>query len=169
MKDVGSNERPLEKQIIECCLDQELRKPCSCLGPQCLGSSILSGSRCLEPFGDSLSPAIWDSPQKLKSGPRHQYHGIGVAAHGTPVYLNWYHPDVSGMLRKTNKNFFLQGQIEISDQVEGLQYLASQYEFIDLDRVGIHGWSYGGYLSLMALLQRPETFKVGTGTPFNKL
>nr|XP_060611592.1 dipeptidyl peptidase 8 [Anolis sagrei ordinatus] len=58
------------------------------------------------------------------------------------------------------------GQIEISDQVEGLQYLASRYEFIDLDRVGIHGWSYGGYLSLMALLQRPEIFKVAVaGAP----
>ncbi|KAH0620092.1 hypothetical protein JD844_014680 [Phrynosoma platyrhinos] len=52
------------------------------------------------------------------------------------------------------------GQIEISDQVEGLQYLASQYEFIDLDRVGIHGWSYGGYLSLTALLQKPDIFKI---------
>uniref|UniRef100_A0A8C6XGW1 dipeptidyl-peptidase IV n=1 Tax=Naja naja TaxID=35670 RepID=A0A8C6XGW1_NAJNA len=58
------------------------------------------------------------------------------------------------------------GQIEISDQVEGLQYLASQYEFIDLDRVGIHGWSYGGFLSLMALLQKPEIFKVAVaGAP----
>ncbi|XP_070618400.1 dipeptidyl peptidase 8 isoform X2 [Erythrolamprus reginae] len=58
------------------------------------------------------------------------------------------------------------GQIEISDQVEGLQYLASRYEFIDLDRVGIHGWSYGGFLSLMALLERPEIFKVAVaGAP----
>uniref|UniRef100_A0A8D2LUP7 dipeptidyl-peptidase IV n=1 Tax=Varanus komodoensis TaxID=61221 RepID=A0A8D2LUP7_VARKO len=58
------------------------------------------------------------------------------------------------------------GQIEIADQVEGLQYLASRYEFIDLDRVGIHGWSYGGYLSLTALLQRPEIFKVAiAGAP----
>ncbi|XP_070809903.1 dipeptidyl peptidase 8 isoform X3 [Pituophis catenifer annectens] len=58
------------------------------------------------------------------------------------------------------------GQIEIVDQVEGLQYLASRYEFIDLDRVGIHGWSYGGFLSLVALLQRPEIFKVAVaGAP----
>uniref|UniRef100_T1DN93 dipeptidyl-peptidase IV n=1 Tax=Crotalus horridus TaxID=35024 RepID=T1DN93_CROHD len=58
------------------------------------------------------------------------------------------------------------GQIEIGDQVEALQYLASQYEFIDLDRVGIHGWSYGGFLSLMALLQKPEIFKVAVaGAP----
>ncbi|XP_065267643.1 dipeptidyl peptidase 8 isoform X3 [Emys orbicularis] len=59
-----------------------------------------------------------------------------------------------------------QGQIEIDDQVEGLQYLASQYDFIDLDRVGIHGWSYGGYLSLMALMQRSDLFRVAiAGAP----
>ncbi|KAB1277069.1 Dipeptidyl peptidase 8 [Camelus dromedarius] len=59
-----------------------------------------------------------------------------------------------------------QGQIEIDDQVEGLQYLASQYDFIDLDRVGIHGWSYGGYLSLMALMQRSDIFRVAiAGAP----
>uniref|UniRef100_A0A8C0HII7 dipeptidyl-peptidase IV n=1 Tax=Chelonoidis abingdonii TaxID=106734 RepID=A0A8C0HII7_CHEAB len=58
------------------------------------------------------------------------------------------------------------GQIEIDDQVEGLQYLASQYDFIDLDRVGIHGWSYGGYLSLMALMQRSDFFRVAiAGAP----
>lgn len=57
-------------------------------------------------------------------------------------------------------SLFWQGQIEIDDQVEGLQYLASQYDFIDLDRVGIHGWSYGGYLSLMALMQRSDIFRV---------
>ncbi|PNI74341.1 DPP8 isoform 13, partial [Pan troglodytes] len=59
-----------------------------------------------------------------------------------------------------------QGQIEIDDQVEGLQYLASRYDFIDLDRVGIHGWSYGGYLSLMALMQRSDIFRVAiAGAP----
>ncbi|XP_063651225.1 dipeptidyl peptidase 8 isoform X13 [Pan troglodytes] len=58
------------------------------------------------------------------------------------------------------------GQIEIDDQVEGLQYLASRYDFIDLDRVGIHGWSYGGYLSLMALMQRSDIFRVAiAGAP----
>ena len=39
--------------------------------------------------------------------------------------------------------FFLQGTVELDDQIEGLRYLASVVDFIDLDRVAIHGWSYG--------------------------
>eukprot|EP00124_Ichthyophonus_hoferi_P004900 Ihof_evm1s605 gene=Ihof_evmTU1s605 len=52
------------------------------------------------------------------------------------------------------------GQTEIQDQVEGLTYLINTYGFIDPSRVAIHGWSYGGYLSLMALCQRPDIFKL---------
>lgn len=53
-----------------------------------------------------------------------------------------------------------QGQVEIEDQVEGLQYVAEKYKFIDMSRVAIHGWSYGGFLSLMGLVHRPNIFKV---------
>ncbi|KAL0186210.1 hypothetical protein M9458_017880, partial [Cirrhinus mrigala] len=51
------------------------------------------------------------------------------------------------------------GQVEIEDQVEGLQYVAEKYKFIDMSRVAIHGWSYGGFLSLMGLIHRPNIFK----------
>ncbi|XP_028618229.1 dipeptidyl peptidase 9 isoform X1 [Grammomys surdaster] len=51
------------------------------------------------------------------------------------------------------------GQVEIEDQVEGLQYVAEKYGFIDLSRVAIHGWSYGGFLSLMGLIHKPQVFK----------
>jgi len=50
--------------------------------------------------------------------------------------------------------------VEIEDQVEGLQFVAEKYKFIDLSRVAIHGWSYGGFLSLMGLIHRPNIFKV---------
>lgn len=50
--------------------------------------------------------------------------------------------------------------MEIEDQVEGLQYVAEKFNFVDLSRVAIHGWSYGGFLSLMGLIQRPNVFKV---------
>lgn len=53
-----------------------------------------------------------------------------------------------------------QGQVEIEDQVEGLHYVANKYKFVDLSRVAIHGWSYGGFLSLMGLIHRPDIFKV---------
>ncbi|XP_045156026.1 dipeptidyl peptidase 9 isoform X3 [Echinops telfairi] len=54
-----------------------------------------------------------------------------------------------------------QGQVEIEDQVEGLKFVAEKYGFVDLSRVAIHGWSYGGFLSLMGLIHRPQVFKVG--------
>lgn len=58
------------------------------------------------------------------------------------------------------------GTVEIADHVEVLQWLAQEKEYIDLSRVAIHGWSYGGYLSLMGLAQRPDIFKVAVaGAP----
>lgn len=57
-------------------------------------------------------------------------------------------------------SFSVQGQVEIEDQVEGLHYIADKYKFVDLSRVAIHGWSYGGFLSLMGLIHRPDVFKV---------
>ncbi|XP_076009264.1 dipeptidyl peptidase 9-like [Genypterus blacodes] len=58
------------------------------------------------------------------------------------------------------------GQVEIEDQVEGLHYVADKYKCVDLSRVAIHGWSYGGFLSLMGLIHKPDTFKVAiAGAP----
>ena len=62
------------------------------------------------------------------------------------------------------------GCVEVEDHVEGLHYAAKELpearEVIDLNRVAVHGWSYGGYLSLMALAQRPDVFKVAlAGAP----
>jgi dipeptidyl-peptidase 9 len=58
------------------------------------------------------------------------------------------------------------GQVEISDQVAGLEYASGQFGCIDLKRVAIYGWSYGGYMALMGLSQRPDVFKVAiAGAP----
>jgi dipeptidyl-peptidase-4 len=57
------------------------------------------------------------------------------------------------------------GHIEVKDQVDGVRFLASR-PYVDSTRVGIYGWSYGGYMTLRALLLAPEVFKVGiSGAP----
>ena len=56
--------------------------------------------------------------------------------------------------------------IALHDQVEGLQALGVQYPELDLTRVGVTGWSFGGYFSAMATLRRPDVFKAGVaGAP----
>ena len=57
------------------------------------------------------------------------------------------------------------GAIELEDQLAGLDYL-SQLPFVDPDRVGIYGHSYGGYLAALAMLLAPGRFKLGVaGSP----
>ncbi|HEX4151327.1 MAG TPA: S9 family peptidase [Steroidobacteraceae bacterium] len=57
------------------------------------------------------------------------------------------------------------GEVEVDDQVRGAKWLASQ-PFIDAARVGVWGWSYGGYMSLMLMFKAPEVFRAGvSGAP----
>ena len=52
------------------------------------------------------------------------------------------------------------GRVEVVDQMLGLDWLRSQ-DFVDPERIGIFGWSYGGYVALMALAQNPGDFAAG--------
>ncbi|MEV5435537.1 prolyl oligopeptidase family serine peptidase [Streptomyces sp. NPDC052682] len=55
--------------------------------------------------------------------------------------------------------------LSLDDQVEALQDLAERYP-LDLSRVAIRGWSYGGYLAALAVLRRPDVFHAGiAGAP----
>jgi len=57
------------------------------------------------------------------------------------------------------------GSIEIEDQVKGVDYLRS-LTFVDPARIGVWGWSYGGYMALMAMVRAPEHFAAGvSGAP----
>jgi dipeptidyl-peptidase-4 len=46
----------------------------------------------------------------------------------------------------------------LDDQVAALQALGKEHPDLDLDRVGIRGWSFGGYLAALAVLRRPDVF-----------
>ena len=52
------------------------------------------------------------------------------------------------------------GQVEMEDQMQGVAYLKS-LPYIDQDRIGVHGWSFGGYMTITMMTHHPEVFKVG--------
>ncbi len=52
------------------------------------------------------------------------------------------------------------GTVEVADQVAGATFLRG-LDYIDGDNIGFWGWSYGGYMTLMALFQAPDVFKAG--------
>ena len=52
------------------------------------------------------------------------------------------------------------GQAEMADQMEGMKWLMS-HDWVDKDRIGVHGWSYGGFMTISLMVNYPEIFKVG--------
>ena len=52
------------------------------------------------------------------------------------------------------------GQAEMADQMVGIEALKA-LPYVDRDRIGVHGWSYGGYMTISLMTNYPETFKVG--------
>ncbi|HUT19870.1 MAG TPA: S9 family peptidase, partial [Anaerolineae bacterium] len=52
------------------------------------------------------------------------------------------------------------GDVEVRDQLVGVAHLKS-LPYVDGDRLGLFGWSYGGYMTLMCMLQAPEAFRAG--------
>lgn len=52
------------------------------------------------------------------------------------------------------------GQIEMQDQMKGVEFLSKQ-PYVDMDRLGVHGWSFGGFMTISLMLNYPDVFKVG--------
>jgi dipeptidyl-peptidase-4 len=56
--------------------------------------------------------------------------------------------------------------VALTDHVDALRALGARYPELDLDRVGIYGWSFGGYASAMAVLLRPDVYRAAVaGAP----
>ncbi len=57
------------------------------------------------------------------------------------------------------------GTLEVDDQAAAVEQLSAE-GLADIERVGVYGWSYGGYMTVMSMLRRPDLFKVGVaGAP----
>lgn len=52
------------------------------------------------------------------------------------------------------------GEVEMKDQLKGVEYLKS-LPFVDAKRMGIHGWSFGGFMTTSFMLKYPDVFKAG--------
>ena len=52
------------------------------------------------------------------------------------------------------------GETEMKDQLKGVAYLKS-LPYVNADKMGIHGWSFGGFMTTSFMLKHPEVFKVG--------
>ena len=52
------------------------------------------------------------------------------------------------------------GKNEMADQMKGIEFLKSK-KFVDQDRLGVYGWSFGGFMTTSLMLNYPDTFKVG--------
>ncbi len=52
------------------------------------------------------------------------------------------------------------GQLEMKDQIKGIEYL-KKLPYVDTTRIGVDGWSFGGFMTVSLMLNYPDIFKVG--------
>jgi dipeptidyl-peptidase-4 len=77
------------------------------------------------------------------------YIVVALDGRGTPGHGREWERAIRGNLIK----------VALEDQVAGLETLAKHEPTMDLKRVGVVGWSFGGYFSAMAAMQKPEVFR----------
>ena len=86
----------------------------------------------------------------------HGFILVSIDGRGTPARGHAWERAIQGDLI----------EVALRDQVDALQALGRRYPEMDLTRVGIHGWSFGGYVAILALERRPAVFAAGVaGAP----
>ncbi len=59
-----------------------------------------------------------------------------------------------------NVTFRQLGQVEMKDQLKGVEFLKS-LDYVDTTRMAVHGWSYGGFMTISLMINFPGLFKTG--------
>lgn len=137
--------------------------------------------------GETLYGAIYRPPEEFGPGPHPTIVSVYGGPHAQMVADSWrltvamraqylrslgflvFSLDNRGSARrglafegKVKGNL---GDLEVQDQVDGVRWLVEQ-GWADPRRVGIYGWSYGGYMALMCLARAPDVFRVAVaGAP----
>ncbi len=106
-------------------------------------------------------------------------HHLHVAAVAQRWLLNQWYADqgfivvaidgrgTPGRGRKWERAIYQKfGSVPLEDQVAGLKELGDAYPNMDLGRVGVTGWSFGGYMAALMVMRRPDVFHAGSaGAP----
>jgi len=82
-----------------------------------------------------------------------------MAQHGYVVFTMDNHGTDKRGLEFEQAIFRNLGTLEVEDQMKGVEYLKS-LDFVDPERIGVDGWSYGGFMTISLMLKNPGTFKV---------
>ncbi len=139
------------------------------------------GADGTELYGRMIKPAGFQAGKKypvivdVYGGPgvalpvRNRWSGVSMdQVYAHKGYVVWECENRGGMGRGHRFEtaiFRDMGVAELADQVAGVKYLVS-LGFADEKRIGIHGWSYGGFMTLNALLNAPDVFRCGiSGAP----
>ena len=126
------------------------------------------------------NPSLFTLNSSLKKYPTVVYVYGGPHAHMLEACWHWYsRPWETYMAQKGYIVFVLDsrgseyrgrdfeqltfrqlGQVEMQDQMKGVEFLKS-LPYVDADRIGVHGWSYGGFMTISLMTNYPDVFKVG--------
>ncbi|KAI4504853.1 hypothetical protein M0802_000403 [Mischocyttarus mexicanus] len=85
--------------------------------------------------------------------------GTYMSSHNDVVYVRL---DVRGARGQGKKDLFRKiGGVEVQDQLTVLRHLLKTHKYLDVTRVGVWGWGYGGYVTAMVLGSQENVFKCG--------
>ena len=111
--------------------------------------------------GNQLVRKAWGAYPRGNQGFFRQY----LAQNGYVVFTLDNRGSGSRGVRFETALFHHLGSVEIQDQVTGVDFLKT-LPYVDPARIGVFGWSYGGYMALMCMLQAPDVFAAGvSGAP----
>ena len=83
-----------------------------------------------------------------------------LAQHGYIVWVMDGRGSSNRGLKFEQATFRHLGTVEMEDQLRGVEFLKS-LSFVDTTRMGVHGWSFGGFMTTSLMLKHPGVFKVG--------
>ncbi|MFI1395196.1 alpha/beta fold hydrolase [Streptomyces sp. NPDC020681] len=142
-------EQPVLTARPRLCEAGERRIPCAVLLPSGHGESDGPLPVLLDPYGGPHGQRVYAAQNPYLTSQWFADQGFAVIVadgRGAPGRS-------PGWEKAVRDNF----PLTLDDQIDALHALAGSYP-LDLERVAIRGWSYGGYLAAMAVLRRPDVF-----------